>query len=199
MARFSRRLHFAIHSAILFMTAPVVTAVLTLTLILWLLIPQSAYAANHTVGGVCGSTIQACINFAAPGDTVIIPAGTYNESLTLSQPISLTGVSSTTTIIQALPNQRVLTVSGAAIDNSVLIAGLTFSGGDLSGGNICFNAGTDNCGAGILLTNNAQPFIQDVIIENNTGYRGGGLYANETGGLVLDRVVFRNNSVLLTG
>lgn len=184
---------------VLFLTAPVVTAVLSLVLTLWLLMPKPVYAANHIVGGACGSTIQACINFAAPGDTVVIPAGTYNESLTLSQPISLTGVSSATTVIQALPNQRVLTVSGAAIDNSVLIAGLTFSGGDVSGGNICFSGGTDNCGGGILLTGSAQPFIQDVIIENNNSYRGGGLYANETGGLLLDGVIFRNNSVLLTG
>jgi predicted outer membrane repeat protein len=90
-------------------------------------------------------------------------------------------------------------VTGAAIDSSAVISGLTFSGGDVSRGNACFSGGTTNCGGGILLTDSAQPTIQHVIIENNNAYRGGGLYANETGALHLDHVIFRNNTVLLTG
>lgn len=153
----------------------------------------------------CGSvaspcrTVQFAVDEAIPGDTVVLSAGTWNESVTLSKAISLTGVSSATAIIQALPGQRVLTVTGAAIDNSVVISGLTFSGGDVSGGNVCFNGGTTNCGGGVLLTDQAQPAIQNIIIENNNAYLGGGLYANETGGLVLDHVIIRNNSAILTG
>ena len=180
-------------------TISLALAGLGVLLTMWLLLPPLAHAVDHTVGGACGSTIQACIDAAAPGDTVIVPAGNYNESLTLSQPISLTGVSSTTAVIQAISGQRVLTVTGAAIDSSVVISGLTFSGGDVSGGTTCFGGGTDNCGGGILLTDNAQPIIQNVIIENNSARTGGGLYANETGGLFLDRVIFRNNTVFLSG
>ncbi len=119
---------------VLTLTTPIALAFIGLFSLVWLFIPAPIFAVDYTVGGICGSTIQACINFAAPGDTIIIPAGNYNESLTLIQPISLTGVSSATTIIQAVANRRVLTVAGAAVDNSSIISGLTFTGGDVSGG-----------------------------------------------------------------
>jgi predicted outer membrane repeat protein len=190
---------FFVKKRVLSLTASLILAGVGILLTMWLLPPTPIHAADYTVGGVCGSTIQACIDFAAPGDTVIVPAGTWNESVTLGQPINLTGVNSATAIIQAVSGQRVLTVTGAAIDSSVVISGLTFSGGDVSGGNTCYSGGTTNCGGGILVTDNAQPTIQHVIIENNNAYRGGGLYANETGALHLDHVIFRNNTVLLTG
>ncbi|MCP4426972.1 MAG: hypothetical protein GY803_20980 [Chloroflexi bacterium] len=178
---------------------PPILAVIGLLAIIWLISPPPAYAIDHVVGGACGGTIQACIDFAAPGDTVIVPAGNYNESLTLSQPISLTGVSSATAIIQAVANQRVLTVTGAAIASDVVISGLTFTGGDVSAGTSCAPSNTTNCGGGILLTDSAQPSIQNVIIENNSAREGGGIYANETGGVYLDSVIIRNNTVLLSG
>ena len=105
----------------------VILPILALIFVFSLVTP--AYAINYTVGVDCG-TIQDCINLAGPGDTVIVPAGVYNESLTLSSPISLTGVSSATTIIQALSGQRVLTVTGATIDNNVVIWEMYLCPGD---------------------------------------------------------------------
>jgi pectin methylesterase-like acyl-CoA thioesterase len=115
---------------------------------------------------VVTTTIQAAINAASPGDTVIIPAGTYTESLTLSKAVSLTGVSSATTIIHALSNQRVLTITGATINNSVVISGVTVTGGNLDSG---------LGGGGIFITNNAQPLLQNMIIANNRASNGGGI------------------------
>ena len=75
---------------------------------------RPAYASTLTFPG-CASTIQACIENAQAGDTILISAGDYTESLTLSKAVSLTGALSSTTILHALPNTRALTVTGAAV------------------------------------------------------------------------------------
>jgi pectin methylesterase-like acyl-CoA thioesterase len=78
----------------------------------------------------CSGSIQACIDAANDGDTILIAAGRYTESLTLSKPVSLTGENRDTTIIHAIAGQRVLTVTGATISTTVVISGLTFTGGE---------------------------------------------------------------------
>ncbi len=158
-----------------------------------------AHAVDYTVGGACGATIQECINFAAPGDTILIPAGTYNESLTLSEPISLTGASRATTIVRAITGQRVLTVTGAAIDNTVVISGLTLTEGDVSGGNACASIDTTNCGGGILLTSNAHPLLLNLTISENQAFYGGGLYADAGSDLTLQNVEFVENRSVNSG
>ena len=74
----------------------------------------AAYAGTLNYPG-CAATIQLCIDGASPGDTILIGAGDYTESLTLSKAVSLTGALSSTTILHALPNTRALTVTGAAV------------------------------------------------------------------------------------
>jgi predicted outer membrane repeat protein len=126
-------------------------------------------ATEHTVGGACGASIQACIDAAAAGDTVHIPAGTYTESLLLNKAVSLTGINSATTIIQALPDQRVLLVSGSAVDSAVVISGFTVTGG---------NPSSDG-GGGIVIIEGAAPRLENLIITHNqTAGAGGGLCAS---------------------
>src|SRR5688500_2457546 len=106
-------------------------------------------------------SIQDTIDAALPGDTVFVPAGTYTESLTLSQAVSLTGELSSTTIIHAVAGQRVLTVTGAAVNSTVVISGLTFTGGDTSGD-----------GGGLSVESNAQPRLENLIIASNNAASG---------------------------
>src|SRR5205085_425284 len=125
-----------------------------------------AYAGTLTYPG-CASTIQACIDLANPGDTILISPGNYTESLTLSEAVSLAGALSSTTILHALPNTRVLTVTGAAVDSSVVISGLTFMGGLVTGTTSC----PQSCGGGVFITGGAQPLLQNLqMIDNQAGY-----------------------------
>src|SRR5258708_18802930 len=86
-------------------------------------------AATLTLGVDCFS-IQACIDAANPGDEVRVPAGLYAASLTVAKDISVTGDLSSTTIIHALDNQRVMTITGA----SVYVADLMLTGGGITSG-----------------------------------------------------------------
>ncbi len=136
-----------------------------------------------------GDSIQAAIDAANPGDTILINAGTYTESLTLNKAVSLTGVSRDLAIINALANQRVLTVTGAAISNSVVISGLTFANGHV----------TDS-GGGMLATNNALPLIENVVFINNyAGDSGGGLAVDTFEPVTLTNILAISNTAARGG
>ncbi len=154
-----------------------------------------------------GESIQAAIDAANGGDTIIINAGLYTESLTLSKPVSLTGVNSATTTIHAMAGQRVLTVTDATISNSVVISGLTFTGGhaDYGGGlysdaplsviNSRFISNTAGEGGGLYAGEWFTPtalMVTGAVFIENAATRGGGLYVN--GAVSLSDVRFENNT-----
>ncbi|NKQ36811.1 MAG: hypothetical protein HF973_14505 [Chloroflexi bacterium] len=130
-----------------------------------------------------GDSIQAAIDNAQPGDTILIQPGLYTESLTLSTAVSLTGSHSQTTIIQAEAGQRVLTVTGTAVDHTVIISGLTLANG----------ASTGN-GGGILLANGAAPTLQHLIVQNNQAAGGGGLHVTADSALLLSHSTISGNN-----
>jgi uncharacterized repeat protein (TIGR01451 family) len=111
--------------------------------------------------------LQECLDNATPGTTLVIQPGTYVTSLTLSKAVSLTGVSSATVILQALPNQRVLTVTGDSVGSYVVIQGLTLEGGQAA-----------SSGGGLSLENGAAPVLSSLVLRNNTSTNlGGGVYS----------------------
>ena len=77
------------------------------------------------------TSIQKMIDSTPNGGTVIIPSGVYTESLTLNKPVSLVGAGTGSTIINAAPNDRVLTVTGRTIPPPTQIVSLTLQGGRL--------------------------------------------------------------------
>jgi len=158
----------------------------------------------------CNTTLQACIDGSADGDVINIAAGLYITSVTLNNAVSLIGAGPGSTIIQALPGQRVMTVT-AAVTSSTQIAQLTLQGG---------NAGS-SYGGGLYLL--GQPLLQNIHVVSNSAARGGGIYAalpitlvnvslnnntatNGNGGgmeaassAVASNSVFQNNTVITNG
>jgi predicted outer membrane repeat protein len=138
------------------------------------------------------TTIQAAIDSASPGDTVFVPAGLYTESLTLTKAVSLTGPSPYSATIHALPNQRVLAITGAAVDSSVVISGLTFAGGYQP------DSFPNGHGGGLNLQAGAAPRLVNLIIRDNTAtHLGGGLYSESPASL--ENVRFISNTASTGG
>ncbi|MGD0352445.1 MAG: ice-binding family protein [Dehalococcoidia bacterium] len=79
----------------------------------------------HGVTTTGYATITAAIAVAVSGDTITVPAGTYNENLSVNIPLTLTGASSTTVIVTAPdPAASVFNVTA----NYVNISGFTVRG-----------------------------------------------------------------------
>jgi predicted outer membrane repeat protein len=165
-------------------------------LVVMLVMLHEARAFTFTFPG-CGATLQACINLADPNDTIQIQAGTYITSVTLNKPVSLVGAGAGSTIIRALPNQRVMTVTGATISNTIVISGLTLAGGNITG-TTCIQT----CGGAVQITGTARPLLQNLVISSSVaaapnlaaGGLGGGLYVHDGSPLTLVNVTVISNA-----
>lgn len=173
----------------LFLTLPVLAAMAAVALWLALLAPTPvAWAADIIVNP--GDSIQAAIASASPGDSVLISAGVYTESLTLNKAVNLIGAGADQTIIYAEPDQRVLTVTGA------IGAGTTISGVQLAGGRLLTTTPTCPafCGGGVRVAAAARPFISHIVISDSIASgQGGGMYIEGSAFIALDTVEFINN------
>jgi predicted outer membrane repeat protein len=120
-------------------------------------------------------TIQAGLNIAAEGDTVLVAAGTYFENITWPavNGIKLIGSGEEGCIIDGNSLASVIRFTwalGGIIDETTRISGFTIQNGNAGG------ESPDNRGGGIRCSF-ASPSLHDLIIADNfASYRGGGIY-----------------------
>jgi hypothetical protein len=142
----------------------------------------SAAAAGPTTWSVPGdfSTIQAAINAASPGDTILVGPGTYAESLEFggkNVTIRSTAGPATTTIHPT---------SGRCVDMG---PGGALIGFTLTGGAAAWGAGVNTSGTGSL--------IQGNIITSCTqggGYYGAAIAGNGASPTILQNIIENNNA-----
>lgn len=114
-------------------------------------------------------TIQAAINAAQTGNTIIVSAGTYNENVTITKSLALRGADRRTTIVQGGdPGRPVIRVESAQEIIEVRIENLTVTGAVEVPGSICADTGPRRiCPQGIQLWGKVKGVITNNEIAHN--------------------------------
>ncbi|MGD0978403.1 MAG: NosD domain-containing protein [Candidatus Bathyarchaeia archaeon] len=120
-------------------------------------------------------SIQAAINNATAGDTILVSAGMYNESLQINKSISLIGEDTNRTIINGQNSQFVISITA----DNVTVEGFTITSAPnlnpnsgisvtLSKGSTIDRNTVSNCQQGMNLSSSSGNTISGSTITNNT-------------------------------
>lgn len=176
---------------------------------------ESSATTWHVPTPECPS-IQAGIEIAAAGDTVLVARGTYYEhDITMKSGVCLAGETGSAdgAIIDAQKLGRVIYCEG--VDSTTRITGFTITGGRVGsagGGGVFCRAGSpalvslllsDNeafsyigqsKGGGMVCRDGSSPTLKDVVFSGNLSQAGGGMYCADSSPHLTD-VTFEGNSV----
>lgn len=121
-----------------------------------------------------GESIQAAINAASVGETVVVDPGTYHENIRLRTGVNVVGAGQTATILQGLGNSNVVTainVTDARMEGFKIIGSGSdpnLAGVNISGGSVEFSRnwiyGNIN---GIRIQSSSSAIIRNNLIERN--------------------------------
>jgi YD repeat-containing protein len=175
--------------------------------------PGSAPAATGSLPGKAGSqrlpvplaaitihvpadqaTIQAAINAANNGDTVLVSDGTYQENINFNgKAITLSSVNGpSTTIIDGGAIDSVVTFRTGEGSNSVL------NGFTIRNGFSNFNKPNFGEGGGIFI-GSASPTVTNNVITKNQGCDGAGIFTSSGGPLIQGNVISNNSQAGCAG
>jgi predicted outer membrane repeat protein len=145
-------------------------------------VPSALAIASLTA---CPPSLQALIDSTPAAGTLTLPACTFTESVTINKDLTLVGDSSGGTILQAPPDQRVITFIGEYL---LKLQRLTLTGGNSA------SAG------GAVYAQNGSLQISDSHIDNNSATYGGGIYnANAAASVTITNTLIENNSAGVHG
>ena len=137
-------------------------------------------------------TIQDGIFATSSSDTVLVADGTYLENLDFDgRSITVASWYLTTqdtahitqTIIDGNQNGSVVLFESGETSASIL-SGFTITNG---------NGNQNQYGGGIIIGNQSGPTLENLVITENTGERGAGVYCDDYSELNLSRVLVSNN------
>ena len=159
-------------------------------------------------------TIQAALDAAAPGDTVLVKPGTYGETIDfhgLAVTLTARDGAAVTFLDGEAGGSTVTFASSEGLDT--VIEGFTISGGTgtegpwsitRGGGIVCDGAsptirdcrvtGNTAQNGGGLSIDGGSPRIENTLFADNSGFKGGGIYCRNGASPEVVNCTFRNNS-----
>lgn len=144
-------------------------------------------------------SIQAAINSANPGDTILVYAGTYYEHVIVNKTVSLLGENQSITVIDGSGTGRVIRIEAS----NVMIRNFTIQNGGREFGYSCLFLGNcretmisdniiKNSAYGIeLLKSNGSDIIGNIIMNNSWA----GIYIHESNENIIHSNTITNNSI----
>ncbi|NUP95331.1 MAG: hypothetical protein HUU28_04125 [Planctomycetaceae bacterium] len=171
----------------------------------WLLLlaPIGSAAAQSTIAVPQDfATIQQAINAALPGATVLVSAGTYNESIDLlGKAITVRGESEVTTIIDGTSLNSSVVRFRSNESNSTVLENFTIQNGS---GSAAAQGPAGALYGGGILCDGASPVIRQCIIRNNSipiagNSRGGGIAILNAANIRIESCRIELNSTQFSG
>ncbi len=143
-------------------------------------------------GDAIYNTIQAAIDAAAAGDTIVIGAGTFAESVTVDKALTFQGAGSGSTIVEPTSGSGFDIVGDLGTDAAVSIDGIAFRNAPGAGVDFDDNAilGTltitnsafeTNDANGVRIGGNYSPVDLDNVVIENSAFTGNGQPSGSSG------------------
>lgn len=157
------------------------------------------------------SSIQAAINDANDGDTIIVDPCAYYENINfLGKAITLTSVDpndpcivAATVIDGSLPadaNKGSVVTFNSGEDNNSVLTGFTITGGTGSWLQVYWRFQGylwNRCGGGILCYNGSSPTVSKNLVTDNLAGQGGGMYFYDHSHPLIIENIFTENTALV--